>query len=169
METNSKIYQLKQIVKQIAVLQRTIKNHRKTVNFKGKNRETIELYTWGSIFNDKTRKYETLKYKSKILLTSSNAKQLIEGVWGFTPNGEGSTKIRIDHLNIIPMDDINFESTQQMAYYLNTAYALLRYERKTKKNEQLESIKHGVDNGHMNYLKKVMDYFRDEEDEQKAQ
>ena len=163
METNSKIYQLKQIVKQIAVLQRTIKNHRKTVNFKGDKRETIELITYGNVFNEKTRKYEKVESKSKIVLTSSNAANLLYGAWSWMPNGEESTKTYISHLNIIPMDDINFNGTSEMAYYLNTAYAMLRYERKTKKNEQLEAIKKGLENGQMNYLKKVMDWFRDEE------
>lgn len=165
MKTNSKIYQLKQIVKEIAVLQRTIKAHRKTVHFKGDKRETIELVAWCNAYNNKTRKWENTMYKSKILLTPSNAANLINGGWSWTPDGEGSTKSPISHLNIISMDDINFESTKQMAYYLNLAYAMLRYERKTKKNDYLESIKHSIENGDMNYLKKVIDYFRDEENE----
>lgn len=166
MKTNSKIYQLKQIIKQIAVLQRTIKSHRKTVNFKGENRETIELVT----YHAENGKY--LPRKTKVYLTPSNAQCLLTYNWGWRPSDDKSDQVSISRLNIVDLgENLYFGTTQEMAWIYNEAYALLRYERKTKKNEQLESLWNDV-NTRTTYphtmIKKIMDYFRDEEDEQKA-
>lgn len=163
METTSKIYQLKQIVKDIAVLQRTIKNHRKTVKFSGE-RETITLVTYTREYNAKTRKNEIKEHvNSKIYLTPRNAENLLANGYYWTLYDDKSNVKEIAELNIIPMDDIRFTSTTSMAHLLNLAYALLRYERKTKKNEYLEHLKKEVEEGRWTYLKKIIDYFRDEE------
>jgi hypothetical protein len=167
MKTNSKIYQLKQIVKQIAVLQRTIKAHRKTVNFKGEKRETIELVTYQA----ENGKY--LPRKTKVYLTPSNAQCLLNDSWGWRPDDDKSDHVSMSRLNIVDLGDkLSFSTTQEMAWIYNEAYALLRYERKTKKNEQLESRWNEVNTKPAyphTMIKKIMDYFRDEEDEQKAQ
>lgn len=162
METTSKIYQLKQIVKDIAVLQRTIKNHRKTVKFSGE-RETITLVTYTREYNAKTRKNEIKEHvNSKIYLTSRNAENLLANGYYWTLYDDKSSVKEISELNIIPMNGINFTSTTSMAHMINLAYAMLRYERKTKKNEYLESVKKELDEGRWNYLKEIMDFFRDE-------
>jgi hypothetical protein len=162
METTSKIYQLKQIVKDIAVLQRTIKNHRKTVKFSGE-RETITLVTYTTVYDAKTKKYIQKEDKdSKIYLTHRNAENLLNGGYNLTLYDDKSSVKEISELNIIPMDGISFTSTTTMAYLLNLAYALLRYERKTKKNEYLEHIKKEVEEGHWVYLEKIINFFRDE-------
>ena len=70
METISKIYQLKQIVKDIAVLQRTIKNHRKTVKFNGE-RETITLVTYITVYDAKTKKYIQKEFTFNVPVPSS--------------------------------------------------------------------------------------------------
>jgi hypothetical protein len=49
-----------------------------------------------------------------------------------------------------------------MVANFNDAYALLRYERKTKKNEYLEKLREEVDNGYYPGIKRIMDYFRDD-------
>ena len=162
MDANTKIYQLKQIVKDIAVLQRTIKNHRKTVKFNGE-RETITLVTYTQEYNPKTRKYETQEHKdSKIYLTPGSAENLLTCSWGWDTYDDKSNVKHISQVNIIPMGDINFGTTTSMAHLLNLAYALLRYERKTKKNEYLESVKKEVEEGRWDFLKKIIDFFRDE-------
>lgn len=162
METTSKIYQLKQIVKDIAVLQRTIKNHRKTVRFNGE-RETITLVTYAREYNAKTRKNEIKEHvNSKIYLTPRNAENLLANGYYWTLYDDKSSVKEISELNIIPMNGINFTSTTSMAHMINLAYAMLRYERKTKKNEYLESVKKELDEGRWNYLKEIMDFFRDE-------
>lgn len=173
METNSKIYQLKQIIKDIAVLQRTIKNHRKTVNFKGEQRETLEFITYDHVLNEKTRKWSYVPRKSKVYLTPSNAQNLLQLTYGWKPEDDKSDHVSFGKLNIIDFgEDIAFSTTSYMARIFNEAYALLRYERKTKKNEQLEEMKKNLEERnwwHDQAIKKIMDYFRDEEDEQKAQ
>ena len=162
METISKIYQLKQIVKDIAVLQRTIKNHRKTVKFNGE-RETITLVTYTTVYDAKTKKYIQKEDKdSKIYLTTRNAENLLNGGYNWTLYDDKSSVKEILELNIIPMNGINFTSTTSMARMINLAYVMLRYERKTKKNEYLESVKKELDEGRCNCLKEIMDFFRDE-------
>lgn len=165
METTSKIYQLKQIVKDVAILQRTIKNHRKTVKFNGE-RETITLVTYTREYDTKTKKYIQKEHKdSKIYLTPRNAENLLANGYCYywTLYDDKSSVKEISELNIILMDDIRFTSTTSMAHLLNLAYALLRYERKTKKNEYLEHLKKEVEEGRWVYLKKIIDYFKDEE------
>lgn len=163
METTSKIYQLKQIVKDIAVLQRTIKDHRKTVRFDGE-RKTIDLVTYTHEYDSKSRKWV---YKenpnSKIYLTPGNADNLLTCGYGWDVNDDKSNVKHVSLLNIVPMGDINFSTTTSMAHLLNLAYALLRYERKTKKNDYLESVKKEVEEGRWTFLKQIMDFFRDEE------
>jgi len=163
METTSKIYQLKQIVKDIAVLQRTIKNHRKTVKFNGE-RETVTLVTYVCEYDAKAKKYVMKERKdSKIYLTPHNAENLLNNTYVWSLYDDKSNVKEISELNIVPMNDIHFTSTTSMAHLLNLAYALLRYERKTKKNDKLEAIKKEVEEGRWTYLKKIIDYFRDEE------
>ena len=162
MDATSKIYQLKQIVKDIAVLQRTIKNHRKTVKFDGE-RQFINLVTYSHEYNPKTRKYEMTEHKdSKIYLTPGNAENLLTCSWGWDVKDGKSNVESVRELNIIPMGDITFSTTNSMAHMLNLAYALLRYERKTKKNDYLESVKKEVEEGRWTFLKKIIDFFRDE-------
>lgn len=180
----TKFQQLKELVKQIAVLQRTIKNHRKTVNFKGEKRETIELYVYEQVFNQKTRKWDWTNKKAKIYLTPYNAQMLLGQGYGWTPNDVytnawdtkdcvKSDKVSISRMNIIDVYDdtrkeyISYGSTDTMARVFNEAYALLKYERKTKKNEELEKLRKEVDENPNCYVKQLMDYFRDEEQEEK--
>lgn len=174
MKTNSKIYQLKQIVKQIAVLQRTIKEHRKTVNFKGEQRETLEFITYDHVLNEKTRKWSYIPRKSKVYLTPSNAQNLLQECWGWKPEDGKSDHVSFGKLNIIDLgEDFTFSTTTYMARIFNDAYGLLRYERKTKKNEYFENMKKEMEEHsnwwHYKTIKQIMEYFRDEEDEQKAQ
>jgi hypothetical protein len=163
METTSKIYQLKQIVKDIAVLQRTIKNHRKTVKFNGE-RETVTLVTYVWEYDARAKKYMMKEHKdSKIYLTPHNAENLLNNTYAWSLYDDKSNVKEISEVNIVPMNDIHFTSTTSMAHLLNLAYALLRYERKTKKNDKLEALKKEVEEGRWTYLKKIIDYFRDEE------
>ena len=164
MDTNSKIYQLKQIVKDIAVLQRTIKNHRKTINFSGE-RETINLLTYAHERNPKTGKWEYVEHDSKIYLTPHNANNLLINSCGWCTYDEKSNVKNIACVNIKSMGGIHFGTTSSMAHLLNLAYSILRYERKTKKNEYLENVKKDVEDGNWPFLKQIIDYFRDEKQE----
>lgn len=171
-----KIQQLKELVKQIAVLQRTLKNHRKTVNFKGDARETVELYTYDYKRNPDTGHNELTGVKSKIYLTPYNAQQLLQSTWNWRPDACGENKssdvlvyeVNIDKMGDGITGDIHFQNTSELARVLNTVYALLRYERKTKKNEQLEPLLQEVKSGKRPYLAKLMFYWRDYEEESGA-
>jgi hypothetical protein len=167
MKTNSKIYQLKQIVKQIAVLQKTIKQHRKTVNFKGEQRETIELVTYDHVL-DQNRNWKYVPRKTKVYLTPSNAQNLLQSTYGWKPSDDKSDNVNMGRLNIIDMGGKwSFSNTSYMAWVFNMAYALLRYERKTKKNEQFEQWKKELEERniwHDQVIKQIMETFRDEEE-----
>ena len=173
----TKIQQLKEIVKQIAVLQRTIKNHVKTVNFKGDKRETVEFFVYDQILDQKTRKWVWVTKKAKIYLTPYNAQMLLTQPYGWTPTDQNSTVLNMDgtkassahiyQLNLIDMgSDNRFSNMNTLARVFNEAYALLKYERKTKKNEELEKLRKEVDECPTCYVKQIMDYFRDEKQEE---
>lgn len=167
MKTNSKIYQLKQIVKQIAVLQKTIKQHRKTVNFKGEQRETIELVTYDHVL-DGNRNWKYVPRKTKVYLTSSNAQNLLHLTYGWKPEDDKSDKVNMGRLNIVDLGEkLSFGSTSYMAWIFNEAYGLLRYERKTKKNDHFECLKKEIEERniwHNQAIKQIMEMFRDEEE-----
>ena len=157
-----------------AVLQRTIKEHRKTVNFKKEQRETIELINYEHVRDTKTGTWSYVANKRKVYLTPSNAQCLLIDSYGWTPDDDKSDKTRINKFNIVDLgEEWSFGTTTYMARIFNDAYGLLRYERKTKKNEYFENMKKEMEEHsnwwHYKAIKQIMEYFRDEEDEQKAQ
>lgn len=155
METNSKIYQLKQIIKNAAEMQKIIKQHRKTVNFKGEKRQTIELYT----FDWKGSSYQPRKVK--VYLSPTTAQYLIQAPWGsWNAKDDKENVVTISGVSFIDAP-IAFSQTGSSLRCLNEAYALLRYERKTKKKEQLEQLKKEAVND--KYIQQIMEMFRDEE------
>jgi hypothetical protein len=159
MNTNSKFYQLKQIIKNAAEMQKIIKQHRKTVNFKGEKRETIELYT----FDWSREKSCYIPKKVKVYLSPTTAQYLIQAPWNsWTAQDENGNSINISGVSFIDAP-IAFTQTGSSLRCLNEAYALLKYERKTKKNEYLEKLK--KESKDDVYLQQIMEMFRDEENE----
>lgn len=169
--------EMKEIVKQMGAMQRMLKEHRKTVNFKGE-RQTVEFVTSKSEY--KNGKYVYTDQNVKIYLTPKNASQLLTGAC-FQPEGINAALWRIPedkasddqfiyYVGLIPVpslsktegDIMKFGSTTGMVANFNDAYALLRYERKTKKNDYLEKLREEVDNGSHPGIKRIMDYFRDD-------
>lgn len=168
--------EMKEIVKQMGAMQKMLKEHRKTVNFKGE-RQTIEFVTSKSEY--KNGKYVYTDQNVKIYLTPRNASQLLtsayfqpEGtnakVWGI-PEDKATDDQFIYSVGLVPVPGLSknegimkFGSTTGMVANFNDAYALLRYERKTKKNDYLEKLREEVDNGCHPGIKRIMDYFRDD-------
>ena len=168
--------EMKEIVKQMGAMQKMLKAHRKTVNFKGE-RQTVEFVTNKYVTKDGKR--VCVDDNVKIYLTSYNACQLLssayfqpEGInaalWHI-PEGKASDDQFIYDVGLIPVPGLSknegimkFSSTTGMVANFNDAYALLRYERKTKKNEYLEKLREEVDNGYYPGIKRIMDYFRDD-------
>jgi hypothetical protein len=169
--------EMKEIVKQMGAMQRMLKEHRKTVNFKGE-RQTVEFVTSKSEY--KNGKYVYTDQNVKIYLTPKNASQLLTGAY-FQPEGINAALWRIPedkasddqfvyYVGLIPVpslsktegDIMKFGSTTGMVANFNDAYALLRYERKTKKNDYLEKLREEVNNGCHPGIKRIMDYFRDD-------
>lgn len=169
--------EMKEIMKQMGAMQRMLKAHRKTVNFKGE-RQTIELVT--NKHAVKNGKSVWADQNTKIYLTPYNATQLLTGAY-FQPEGTNAEKWGISkdkasdnrfiyYIGLISVpslfkdeETMKFGSTTEMVSAFNDAYALLRYERKTKKNEHLEKLREEVDNGKRPGIKRIMDYFRDVE------
>jgi hypothetical protein len=93
------------------------------------------------------------------------------------PEDKVSTNQQIYCIGLIPVpglsktegDIMKFRSTTGMVANFNDAYALLRYERKTKKNDYLEKLREEVDNGCHPGIKRIMDYFRDDDVEKKEE
>lgn len=176
--------EMKEIVKQMGAMQRMLKEHRKTVNFKGE-RQTVEFVTSKSEY--KNGKYVYTDQNVKIYLTPKNASQLLTDAYFFPegtnaakwniPKDKVSTNQQIYCIGLIPVpglsktegDIMKFRSTTGMVANLNDAYALLRYERKTKKNDYLEKLREEVDNGCHPGIKRIMDYFRDDDVEKKEE
>ena len=176
--------EMKEIVKQMGAMQRMLKEHRKTVNFKGE-RQTVEFVTSKSDY--KNGKYVYTDQNVKIYLTPKNASQLLTDVYFFPegtnaakwniPEDKVSTNQQIYCIGLIPVpglsktegDIMKFRSTTGMVANFNDAYALLRYERKTKKNDYLEKLHEEVDNGCHPGIKRIMDYFRDDDVEKKEE
>ncbi len=169
--------EMKEIVKQMGAMQRMLKEHRKTVNFKGE-RQTVEFVTNKSEY--KNGKYVYTDQNVKIYLTPKNASQLLTSAY-FQPEGINAALWRIPedkasddqfvyYVGLIPVpslsktegDIMKFGSTTGMVANFNDAYALLRYERKTKKNDYLEKLREEVDSGCHPGIKRIMDYFRDD-------
>lgn len=169
--------EMKEIVKQMGAMQRMLKEHRKTVNFKGE-RQTVEFVTSKSEY--KNGKYVYTDQNVKIYLTPKNASQLLTSAY-FQPEGINAALWRIPedkasddqfvyYVGLIPVpglsktegDIMKFGSTTGMVANFNDAYALLRYERKTKKNDYLEKLREEVDKGCHPGIKRIMDYFRDD-------
>ncbi len=169
--------EMKEIVKQMGAMQRMLKEHRKTVNFKGE-RQTVEFVTSKSEY--KNGKYVYTDKNVKIYLTPKNASQLLTSAY-FQPEGINAALWRIPedkasddqfvyYVGLIPVpglsktegDIMKFGSTTGMVANFNDAYALLRYERKTKKNDYLEKLRKEVDEGCHPGIKRIMDYFRDD-------
>lgn len=169
--------EMKEIVKQMGAMQRMLKAHRKTVNFKGERR-TIELVT--NRHAVKNGKSVWADQNTKIYLTPYNATQLLTSAY-FQPEGTNAEKWGISEdkasdnrfiyfigLVSVPSlskdeETMKFGSTTEMVSVFNDAYALLRYERKTKKNGHLEKLREEVDNGKHPGIKRIMDHFRDGE------
>lgn len=169
--------EMKEIVKQMGAMQRMLKAHRKTVNFKSE-RQTIELVTNKYVTKDGKR--VGMDQSMKIYLTPYNATQLLTSAY-FQPEGTNAERWGISkdkasdnrfiyYIGLISVPSLSkdeetmkFSSTTEMVANFNDAYALLRYERKTKKNEHLEKLREEVDNGYHPGIKRIMDYFRDEE------
>lgn len=176
-DENHGLKEMKEIVKQMGAMQRMLKAHRKTVNFKGE-RQTIELVT--NKHAVKNGKSVWTDQNTKIYLTPYNATQLLTGAY-FQPEGtnvenwgiskdKASDNRFIYYIGLISVPSLSkdeetmkFSSTTEMVANFNDAYALLRYERKTKKNEHLEKLREEVNNGRHPKVKRIMDYFRDEE------
>ena len=168
--------EMKEIVKQMGAMQRMLKEHRKTVSFKGE-RQTIELVT--SKYVTKDGKRVCVDQNTKIYLTPYNAAQLLKNayfqpegtnakVWGISEDKASDDEF-ICYVGLIPVPDsrsggdiMKFSSTTDMVSDFNDAYALLRYERKTKKNDYLEKLREGVNKGSYPGIKRIMDYFRDD-------
>lgn len=168
--------EMKEIVKQMGAMQRMLKEHRKTVNFKGE-RQTIEFVISKSEY--KNGKYVYTDQNVKIYLTSKNASQLLTSAY-FQPDGTNAKVWGISEdkatddqfiysVGLVPVPGLSknegimkFSSTTGMVANFNDAYALLRYERKTKKNDCLEKLRKEVDEGCHPGIKRIMDYFRDD-------
>lgn len=168
--------ELKEIVKQMGAMQRMLKEHRKTVNFKGE-RQTVEFVISKSEY--KNGKYVYTDQNVKIYLTPKNASQLLtsayfqpEGtnakVWGI-PEDKATDDQFIYSIGLVSVPGLSknegimkFGSTTGMVANFNDAYALLRYERKTKKNDCFEKLRKEVDDGCHPGIKRIMDYFRDD-------
>ena len=177
--------EMKEIVKQMGAMQRMLKEHRKTVNFKGE-RQTVEFVTSKSEY--KNGKYVYTDQNVKIYLTPKNASQLLTSASYFFPEGTNAAKWNIPevkvstnqpvcYIGLIPVpglsktegDTMKFKSTTDMVANFNDAYALLRYDRKTKKNDYLEKLREEVNNGCHPGIKRIMDYFRDDDVEKKEE
>ena len=168
--------EMKEIIKQMGAMQRMLKEHSKTKNSKGE-RQTVEFVT--NKLECKNGKYIWKDQNVKIYLTPNNASLLLtsaffqpEGTdakfWGI-PEDKATDDQHIHNIGLVPVpslskdgDIMTFFSTTAMVANFNDAYALLRYERKTKKNDYLERLRKGLDNGYYPGIKRIMDYFRDD-------
>ena len=168
--------EMKEIIKQMGAMQRMLKEHRKTKNFKGE-RQTVEFVT--NKLECKNGKYIWTDQNVKIYLTSNNASLLLTSAF-FQPGGtdakfwgiledKATDDQHIYSIGLVPVpslskdgDIMTFFSTTTMVANFNDAYALLRYERKTKKNDYLERFHKELDNGYYPRIKRIMDYFRDD-------
>ena len=89
--------------------------------------------------------------------------------FGGIPEDKATDDQYIYSIGLVPVpslskdgDIMTFFSTTAMVANYNDAYALLRYERKTKKNDYLERFRKELDNGYYPGIKRIMDYFRDD-------
>ena len=168
--------EMKEIIKQMGAMQRMLKEHSKTKNFKGE-RQTVEFVT--NKLECKNGKYIWTDQNVKIYLTPNNASLLLTSAF-FQPGGtdakfwgiledKATDDQHIYSIGLVPVpslskdgDIMTFFSTTTMVANFNDAYALLRYERKTKKNDYLERFHKELDNGYYPRIKRIMDYFRDD-------